>query len=144
MSTYLSIVYVSTACHPFSEKELLELLDKSRKNNMRLGITGMLLHEDGNFMQAIEGPAESVRQLHEIILADPRHTGIITLLEQEVSEREFGEWHMAFRNIAAMDTAPTEGYSQLLNNGQIAQNFLDDPGRAMKLLLSFRRSLRLA
>ncbi|MDZ4802991.1 MAG: BLUF domain-containing protein [Bryobacteraceae bacterium] len=39
----LSLVYVSSADREFSELELMELLEKSREKNTRLGLTGMLL-----------------------------------------------------------------------------------------------------
>jgi hypothetical protein len=50
-----SIVYVSSALKPFSKTDLLTLLEKSRENNTSLGISGMLLYKDGNFMQVLEG-----------------------------------------------------------------------------------------
>ena len=47
----LSLVYVSSALREFSKSELVELLEKSRKKNTRLGLTGMLLYKEGNFIQ---------------------------------------------------------------------------------------------
>jgi hypothetical protein len=49
-----SIVYSSSAVKPFSEEELVALLQQSRQNNERLAITGMLLYKDLGFMQVIE------------------------------------------------------------------------------------------
>lgn len=48
-----SLTYVSSVVEPFSERELGELLPKSRENSRRLDITGMLLYKDGNFMQVL-------------------------------------------------------------------------------------------
>jgi Sensors of blue-light using FAD. len=45
------LVYVSSATRPFSREDLRVLLETCRKNNAELGVTGMLLYKDGNFMQ---------------------------------------------------------------------------------------------
>jgi hypothetical protein len=49
------LVYVSSAVKPFLSSELVDLLSKSHVYNTEVGITGMLLYKDGNFMQTIEG-----------------------------------------------------------------------------------------
>ncbi len=56
------LVYVSSAVRPFSRVDLDDLLATSRANNARVGITGMLLYKDGNFMQVLEGDEEAVRR----------------------------------------------------------------------------------
>jgi len=55
-SRYVPLVYVSSATELFSDTQLENLLLRSRQNNSTLGITGMLLYKDGNFMQCLEGP----------------------------------------------------------------------------------------
>ena len=42
---------------PFTPPELIDLLAKSHKNNAELGISGMLLYKDGNFMRGQTKPA---------------------------------------------------------------------------------------
>ena len=59
----LSVVYSSTAVVPFSDHDLFELLEHSRENNARDGLTGMLLYRDERFLQVLEGPEEAVRRL---------------------------------------------------------------------------------
>jgi hypothetical protein len=49
------IIYTSHSLVPMTGDELLELLDQSRRDNAAVGITGLLLHADGSFMQTIEG-----------------------------------------------------------------------------------------
>ena len=50
----VSLSYVSSAVRKLDDHELLEVLRVARKNNERLGVTGMLLYHDGNFMQILE------------------------------------------------------------------------------------------
>ena len=52
------LIYVSSAIKLMHDDELLLLLEKARENNSRLGITGMLLYKEGNFMQMLEGGKE--------------------------------------------------------------------------------------
>ena len=50
-----SPVYVSSTTRPFSGEDLRVLLETCRKNIAELGVTGMLLYKDGNFMQPSKG-----------------------------------------------------------------------------------------
>lgn len=99
----LSIVYSSVATEPFTEVDLALLLAISRMNNESRGLTGVLLHRDGQFMQALEGPAGAVRTALRTIAADPRHTGVWTLAEERIAERRFGSWAMGYRPLSETD-----------------------------------------
>lgn len=47
------LIYVSAANPLLSRDELQGLLEKARIKNRHLGITGMLIHRGGNFIQYI-------------------------------------------------------------------------------------------
>jgi hypothetical protein len=138
----LQVVYVSSASEPWRQEDLLKALAKFRENNVRRGITGMLLHHDGNFMQAIEGPPSRINALERRIAADPRHFGFIALLKRRIPAREFAGWSMAFRNVGDQDASTHPGWSDFLGrrNGPVPGP--DVPGRALRLLHSFRDSIR--
>ena len=91
------LVYVSMAAENISKADLLDILAKSRENNSKAGITGMLLHKDENFMQVLEGEEAAVRALYQRLLLDPRHRGILTLVEGEREERHFADGPWAFK-----------------------------------------------
>lgn len=95
----LSLVYVSSATQLFSDDDLKALLEQSRNKNTRLGLTGLLLHKDGNFMQVLEGEEEAVLQIYATIQGDLRHHGILELTRQQIQEREFASWSMGFKNL---------------------------------------------
>jgi hypothetical protein len=63
----LSIFYASAAVRLLSESEIVELLEVSQTNNAREGVTGMLLYNNGNFIQVIEGPDTAVLSLYDKI-----------------------------------------------------------------------------
>jgi len=86
-----SLVYVSSAVTPFSSSDLAALLTKCHERNTATGITGMLLYKDGNFMQVLEGEEPAVRTVYARIGKDPRHRGLITLLEGRQERRQFPE-----------------------------------------------------
>lgn len=89
------IVYVSHAVTHLDDAALETILDTSRRNNARDGITGALLHRDGSFMQCLEGEESDVRRAYARIERDPRHAGLMVLLDEPIDERAFPTWSMA-------------------------------------------------
>lgn len=135
------LVYVSSATRPFSGEDLRALLETCRKNNAGLGITGMLLYKDGNFMQVLEGDEEAVRGLYARIAADPRHGGEMILQQGFTEGRQFPDWSMGFRDLDSPEVRAEPGYSEFLNTPLTGQEFSGDPSRAQKLLLTFKRTM---
>ena len=134
----LSLIYVSSATQLLSSEQLLALLQTSRRNNERDGVTGMLLYKDGNIMQAIEGEEEVIHRLHAKILRDSRHCGVLTLLERNIPERQFGDWSMGFQNLADPAWHKLPGYSKFLDAPLDTHMVSVDPTQALKLLQIFR------
>ena len=137
----ISLIYVSSAVVPFSPEELRTLLKISRHNNVRLGVTGMLLYKDGNFMQAIEGEEEAIHLLHRKIRLNPRHDGLITLLEQPIERRQFSGWSMGFKNLSDPGMHEIAGYSDFLDAPLTSGEFASNPSYAQKLLLTFKEKM---
>jgi Sensors of blue-light using FAD len=135
-------VYSSSAVKLFSQAELLDLLAQSRENNTSLGITGMLLYKDGNFMQVLEGEEETVQALVAKIARDPRHRGIITLLRGPLEERQFPDWSMGFRDLNSAEVLSMPGYNEFLNTPLTGEEFSADSTRCQKLLLMFKKNMR--
>lgn len=135
------LVYVSSAVRPFTRPDLEDLLATSRENNAELGITGMLLYKDGNFMQVLEGEEEPVRALYDKIGDDLRHRGEITLREGFTEGRQFPDWSMGFRDLESQEVRETPGYSEFLNTPLTGREFSGDPTRAQKLLLTFKKTM---
>jgi hypothetical protein len=134
----ISLIYLSAATIPFSTLNLLELLKRSRESNSRLGITGMLLYKDGNFLQVLEGNAKKVSALYEKIAQDRRHRRLITLSQSPCVDRAFPHWSMGFHDLNSPDVLGTPGFSSFLDTSLTAADFVEDPGRARKLSLLFK------
>lgn len=134
-----TLVYASSAVELFTSEALIQLLERARHRNARRGVTGMLLYKDGNFMQALEGPASAVEALFNIIERDERHRGILPILQYATEERQFADWSMGFANLDDTVQSGRAGYSDILNQPLDSGWFRDDPTRAQRLLVSFRR-----
>lgn len=134
----ISLIYLSSAIKKLSEAELLELLHKSEENNQALGVTGLLLYRDGNFLQVLEGEADVVRALYEKICKDPRHRGILKVSERPIQRREFGEWQMGFVNLETVKPEDVPGYSDYLQTPLTADEFADNPTFARVFVESFK------
>jgi len=137
------LIYVSSATRLFSDEELVDLLEKARRNNESLGITGMLLYKDGNFMQMLEGPRENVLALMEKIKNDPRHSGVLVMIQEETTKREFDDWAMGFRKIGGEEEmANVPGYTDFLDVPLTDERFLEKPSRSLMLLRNFKTMMR--
>lgn len=134
-------VYASSATNLFSELDLQALLRQCRENNTALGITGMLLYKDGNFMQVLEGDETVIRQLLARIRTDPRHAGMMTLLEGS-APREFPDWSMGFQDLQSAESRAIPGYHEFMNIPLNDASFSGNPSAARRLLLTFRRVVR--
>ena len=107
-------VYVSSAVGMWSTRELSTLLAQSRAKNTGLGVTGVLLHREGTFMQVLEGEEDVVRPLYGTIAHDPRHADVVNVWGSLSTHRRFGDWSMGFRDL---DTHPVDlpGYTEVLD-----------------------------
>ena len=94
------LIYVSSARKLMDKDALLGILAKAREKNARLGITGMLLYKDGNFLQLLEGEERIVRGIYETIARDTRHFDTMITMEEAVNERMFTEWSMGFHDLS--------------------------------------------
>ncbi len=137
----VSIVYVSSATRPFADEEILELLRIARRNNERLGVTGMLLYRDGNFLQVLEGSVGAIDELVQIIRKDPRHQGFILMSRKNIEERNFSDWSMAFRNMSK-DCAVEHGYSPFLQPDFDDTELGDESELIFRLLRRFKQAMR--
>ena len=92
----LSLTYLSSATTLMSPAELVALSEEIGANNAALGVTGTLSYHDGNFLSVLEGEEAVVRATFARVAADPRHKGVIVMLEKRSERRVFSGWTMAF------------------------------------------------
>ena len=134
-------VYASSAVQLFPPEELRALLETARLNNAALRVSGMLLYKDGNFLQVLEGREAAVRDLAAKVHGDPRHRGIITLMEGFENEYQFPEWSMGFCDLRSDEAKTMPGYSAFLESSFDPKALATDPTAAQRLLLSFKKNM---
>ena len=87
-------------------------MKKSKANNPKAGVTGVLCFSEGVFMQVLEGGRNAVNTLYNRIAADARHSEVVLLSYEEISERRFGGWSMGQVNMSRLNPALLLKYSE--------------------------------
>ena len=79
-----------------------------------MGLTGVLLYDEGTYFQWLEGPAEGLSRVWISIERDPRHRDVTVLRDEPIGDRVFDGWDLKFAKggrvhieaaIAAMDSS---------------------------------------
>lgn len=105
------LLYASRATPQLSEPEVAAILRQARAHNPPLGITGVLCHSEGCFVQLLEGDRKVVNQLYNQLVADPRHQDVTLLAYEEIGERRFAGWSMGQVNLARLNPGLVLKYS---------------------------------
>jgi hypothetical protein len=128
---YYSRNHVSDTPETFS-REVADILEKSRVNNVRDGITGALLFNAGCFAQVLEGPLEAVEAAFERIQQDERHGEVSLLSLDPQDERAFPNWAMGFIGTSATnadrfaEVGTSSGFDPSRLNGDELHTLLRD------------------
>ncbi|MDA0664218.1 MAG: BLUF domain-containing protein [Proteobacteria bacterium] len=125
------VVYVSTAVRPLADADLEDLLKQSRLRNFIHGITGILIYDDGKFIQALEGPKVKIDALVRTIRGDRRHRDVTTLFVTENDNLDFPGWAMAYSD--SRNTATFADLKARLDDVMQIRN--GDPGNSIYRLL---------
>jgi hypothetical protein len=104
------LLYVSRSSSELAD-DIESIVASSRKNNPPVGITGILCHGGGIYLQAIEGSRDTVNTLFCKIMRDPRHHDVELLHYEEITERRFGGWTMGQVNLAKVNASIVLKYS---------------------------------
>jgi hypothetical protein len=126
---FYSLAYESQASVPLTAPDLLDLLARSRANNARSGVTGILLYRHGMFLQVLEGPRAEVDELYATIARDSRHHEVSTVLVEDRPERRFPDWTMGFADVDG-ELGDVDGFNDVLTSvqgpdGQESEKFLE-------------------
>ena len=114
-------------------EDLDNILEKANTINSEKNITGCLIYHNQSFVQILEGNKNEVLKVFEKIKNDQRHHTITLLWENNVEERFFTEWNMAYHR------PNSESVKEYINN-LLLLSMLSDKSKAS--LLSFWTSVR--
>lgn len=88
------LIYASRAAEALTPADHEQILESSRRNNAKVGVTGLLAFGSREFLQCLEGSREAVNATYARILSDPRHQDVQLIDCRDVDQRWFGEWGM--------------------------------------------------
>jgi hypothetical protein len=102
MSQLIRIIYISRSTFTPSrstagiEPNVGRILAKSRINNRRDGLVGVLYFGDGCFFQCLEGEQSAIDTLYARLQSDERHTDIKLLSREFINELSYADWAMKY------------------------------------------------
>ena len=100
MDNLVQMIYISRSTFAPSEltngiePNVARILLKSRANNKKNGLVGVLYFGDGCFFQCLEGSAQAVDTLYETLLSDTRHKDLKILSRHAINALSFSNWSM--------------------------------------------------
>jgi len=108
------LMYASRPTAKVDAEALAAILRKSKENNPRAGVTGVLCYcANANiFLQVLEGGRSPVSGLYNRIAQDPRHHEVALLSYEEIGERSFSSWSMGQVNMSRLNPAVLLKYSE--------------------------------
>jgi len=96
MDNLSRLLYVSTAANIVTDDDLRQILESSRSNNEKQGITGVLCASGKHFVQVLEGDGNTLIRLYGKILEDKRHHNCILIGLAPIAEKIFNQWSMGY------------------------------------------------
>lgn len=103
------LAYISAASPTLDLPDLEAILATAIRRNREAEITGVLLYNGLNFLQVLEGDPAAIATIYSAIIADRRHSGVVTVLDEPVEERIFPGWSMQLAIVPSAVGALPEG-----------------------------------
>jgi Sensors of blue-light using FAD len=126
-SVMIQATYISTPTRSMSTEDLMQILNSARQNNIRLGVSGMLLFTGSEFIQILEGEEKIIEELLAKIKQDPRHGDIRIIEKKKITTREYADWTMGFKHVDKNDLRDIPGLNKFFDtdlSGEIDHNKL--------------------
>ena len=90
------LAYVSRPQPDLPVTEIPRIVAVSRANNLRDGLTGVLVYTGADFAQLMEGPEHIVANTWSRVAADKRHRDISIVLDETNHQPWFRDWRMGY------------------------------------------------
>jgi len=135
------VIYCSQATHDVSPDELVQLLEVSRRNNEKVGLSGMLLYSSQSFLQVLEGDEVALQETYARIGADDRHVNLRLLMNADVAAPLFPDWTMGFEHVDDEDLADElDGFTPATDYPLVNPDLVTNAGVAQTLLKLYAKN----
>jgi hypothetical protein len=91
-----TVCYISSASKSLENLNLKHLYNTSKINNAQQHITGILIYQNGNFLQILEGENKNINKLYRLIKRDNRHTNILQIINKSILAPIFEDYQTGF------------------------------------------------
>lgn len=99
------LVYVSDAVRPVTPDDLEAIAAPARTANAADGVTGLLVHAEGMYLQALEGTEAAVEAAYARALSSTRHRRLRRAPLREVRSRRCDGFEVGFAEAAPTHVA---------------------------------------
>lgn len=89
------VLFVSSSTQLITSEQFGQRMIPEIARNIERDLTGVLLHDDGNFMEYLEGPKDAVQHTFKEICSAGLHKGVMQMVNKPLEKREFGLWPLA-------------------------------------------------
>jgi hypothetical protein len=110
------------------------------KKNARLGITGLLIYRQKEFIQLLEGDKEAIFSVYQTICNDRRNFANFLMWEEPITQRSFPDWTMGYLAADGLVNKDQPGFAPFFDPSYsgLTQNATESTG---KRFLSFHSEL---
>lgn len=105
------LIYASKATDRVTQEDIQQIVASAKANNSRSELSGLLCFNRKYFLQVLEGSRSAVNATYRHIMKDPRHTDVMLISYDEISKREFEQWHMGYVPEAGINSEISLRYS---------------------------------
>lgn len=88
------LIYTSQAIPGLTHVALQDIAVTAARFNSLVGISGLLVFDEGCFLQVLEGDDAAIVPLYQHIKRDVRHLNVVKLIHEPINKRRFAKWGM--------------------------------------------------
>ncbi|GAB1855506.1 hypothetical protein MHTCC0001_03400 [Flavobacteriaceae bacterium MHTCC 0001] len=133
----ITICYLSSVRPRLSIIDIESLFNQTKKQNDIYNISGVLIYNDGNFFQILEGEENYVNLLYAKIKGDKRHHNIIEIINSPINEKIFDGFDYGYSVISDLSQLyKLQEYLELLQFIEYKKPRLDIISKFIQTLLS--------
>lgn len=140
MSQLWQLLYRSEQAYEMEAADMVKLLFDARAFNRDNGITGLLLHHGGQFMQLLEGRQHEVHRLYRKIAEDARHRDLAIEVDAPAERRLFPDWQMGYADAPELDGLPALAGAESERDAMTILQYLANEHLPAMRLMQFLRT----
>ena len=135
-----ALMYSSLSDPTLTQEDIKQILDSARRYNEQHEITGLLLFQEGSFLQVLEGDRRQISLLFEKkLMRDPRHYSVSLFHDRPLVERQFRYWHLAFSDLDKQTAKLSLPYREFLRGERGLYELTSNTSRALELVGQIHR-----